>query len=154
LLEEEFVEDVVQVGGIGGGGGYAVGSNELEDGPGGAEARGVVAEVGELVADGVDGAGGSEVEVAGDIVPEFLATAMKFGHEVGVVVLPAVKGGAIDADARADLVFIVVAEEAVEGVFLFFGAGAVGDGCGGVRNGVWGGKMGKRIFAFCWNDAS
>jgi hypothetical protein len=37
----------------------------------------------------LDGAGGGEMEVAGDVVPEFLATAMHLGHVVGVLVLPA-----------------------------------------------------------------
>jgi hypothetical protein len=99
----------------------------------------------------LDGTGGGEVEVAGDVVPELFATAVKFGHEEGMLVFPAGEGGTVDAEAGADVAFVVVigAEEEVHGVVLFLGERAVGGGGDEGKEGVGGVKMGKRNLAFC-----
>jgi hypothetical protein len=156
LLLEEFVEDVAEVEGVGAGAGVgdAMGVDELDERSGGAEADGVQVAGGEQTADGVDGFGGGSAELAGDIVPEVVLTAIELGDEEGVAILPAKEGGAVNAEAGADVVVFGAGEDVIEDELLLVGEGSGNGSCECVVVYDRRVKMGERIFASGGNVAS
>jgi hypothetical protein len=124
LLLEEPVEDVAEVEGVGGGGVRdAVGVHELDERSSGAEADGVHVAWGEQTADGVDGFGGGGAKLAGNVVPEVVLAAIELGDEEGVAVFPAEEGGAVDAEAGADMVVFGARQDVIEDELLLVGEG-------------------------------
>lgn len=121
---QQHVEDMVDVGGVICGR-ETVGFDEMNERAGGAEAGEVVGAV-ELEVDGADGFGDGEAKISGEIVPKLLVTAIEFGDEDWIVVLPAIEGGGVDLEVEADIVIGLAGDEHVEG-----GAMPLGEVAGG-----------------------
>jgi len=116
---EEGVEDAGD--GRGAGGGKPGGVDEGDEGAGGAEGGWGVKK--ELIAEGADGVGHTEAEGAGDVGPDFVLSAVQFGHEGGMAVSPVVEGFAVDAEGGADVPLVVTDEEVIDGGELLGGEG-------------------------------
>ena len=74
---------------------------ELEDGVGGAEGIVLGADI-ELEFQDVGGVEQEAAEAVGGGGPDFLAAALKMRSEEAMLEFPAVKGGAVDAEAAGD----------------------------------------------------
>ena len=142
MFAEELVEDFTGIGGAGGEDTLA-GFGHLEKGADGAELGHVVGAT-EVKLNGLEGADDVDAKAGGKVGPDFLVAAIELGHEEGMAVFPAIEGGAIDAEKRADDIVGIADQEIVEGLELLGGKFVDSWWWGGVQ----GVKLGKQNRGF------